>query len=281
MANVNDAPTGAPSISGTATENQTLTGVTSSVSDADGLGTLAYQWLRDGASIAGATASTYVLVDADVGKAISLRVDWTDNHGAAESLTSATVGAVGNVNDAPTGLPTISGTPTEDQTLTAINGSIADEDGLGVFAHEWLRDGTAIAGATASTYTLSDADVGAQISVRVYYTDGFGTAESLTSAAVGTVANVNDAPTGAPTISGTATEDQTLSAVTASIADADGLGSFAYQWLRNGANIAGATGSTYALADADVRYRHQRACQLHRCQRGSREPDECSDERCG
>ena len=35
-----------------------------------------------------------------------------------------------------------------------------------------------IGGATASTYTLGDADVGAQISVQVSYTDGHGTAES-------------------------------------------------------------------------------------------------------
>ncbi len=66
----------------------------------------------------------------------------------------------------------------------------------------------------AATYTLGDADVGASISVVVSYTDGNGTAESLTSAAVGPVANVNDAPSGAPSITGTATEDQTLTAPT-------------------------------------------------------------------
>ena len=49
-----------------------------------------------------------------------------------------------------------------------------------------------------------------------------------------TVTAVNDAPTGLPTISGTATEDQILTADTAAIGDADGLGAFSYQWLRNG-----------------------------------------------
>ena len=83
--------------------------------------------------------------------------------------------------------------------------------------------GVAVAGATASSYTLGDADVGALISVRVSYTDGGGTSESLTSASTAAVANVNDAPTGAPTISGTATEDQVLTATTGTIADADGL----------------------------------------------------------
>ncbi len=84
------------------------------------------------------------------------------------------------------------------------------------------------------TYTLGDADVGTQISVQVSYTDGHGTAESLTTAQTAPVANVNDAPTGVPTISGTPTEDQTLTADTSGIADADGLGAFSYQWLRNG-----------------------------------------------
>ena len=67
-----------------------------------------------------------------------------------------------NVNDAPAGLPTITGTATEDQTLTASHQRISDADGLGAFSYQWLRDGVAIGGATSSTYTLGDADVGAQ-----------------------------------------------------------------------------------------------------------------------
>ena len=40
---------------------------------------------------------------------------------------------------------------------------------LGAFSYQWLRGGGRlnIGGATASTYTLGDADVGAQISVQV------------------------------------------------------------------------------------------------------------------
>ena len=49
----------------------------------------------------------------------------------------------------------------------------------------WARSatsgGVAIGGATASMYTLGDADVGSQISVTASYTDGQGTAESVTS----------------------------------------------------------------------------------------------------
>ena len=104
------------------------------------------------------------------------------------------------MNDAPTGSVTIAGTATEDQTLTASN-TLADADGLGVISYQWQRDGSDIAGATASTYTLTDADVGASITVVASYTDLQSTNESVISAAVGPIANVNDAPTGSVTIS--------------------------------------------------------------------------------
>ena len=249
---VNDAPAGLPTISGTPTENQTLTAVTSGISDADGLGVFSYQWLRNGTAITGATASTYTLGDVDVGAQISVRVSYTDGHGTNESVTSAQTAAVANVNDAPVGLPTITGTATEDQTLAVVTGGISDVDGLGVFSYQWLRNGIAITGATASTYTLDDVDVDTQISIRVSYTDGHGTNESVTSAQTAAVANVNDAPVGLPTITGTATEDQTLAVVTGGISDADGLGAFSYQWLRDSVAITGATNSTYTLGDADV-----------------------------
>ena len=46
--------------------------------------------------------------------------------------------------------------------------------------------------------------------VMVSYTDGHGTAETVASAATAAVTNVNNAPTGAVAINGTATEDQVL-----------------------------------------------------------------------
>ena len=63
-------------------------------------------------------------------------------------------------------------------------------------------------------------------------------------AATSTVLNVNDAPTGSVTISGTAAEGETLIVVTTALSDADGLGSFSYQWLRDGVDIVSGTGST-------------------------------------
>ncbi|WP_261842179.1 DUF4347 domain-containing protein [Aliamphritea ceti] len=252
VANVNDLPVGLPTISGTVTEDQTLIVDTGGISDADGLGGFSYQWLRDGSDIGGATGTSYVLGDDDVGSQISVRVSYADGHSTNESVTSVLTAAVANVNDLPVGLPTISGTVTEDQTLTVDTSGISDADGLGGFSYQWLRDGSDIGGATGTSYVLGDDDVGSQISVRVSYTDGQSTNESVTSVLTAAVANVNDLPVGLPTISGTVTEDQTLTVDTSGISDADGLGGFSYQWLRDGSDIGGATGTSYVLGDDDV-----------------------------
>ena len=94
-----------------------------------------------------------------------------------------------HANNAPTGLPTISGVPGVGETLTASAAGIADADGVtgAAFAWQWVaNDGTAdtgIAGATAAAYTLTSAEVGKTIKVRVTFTDDGGTEETLVSEA--------------------------------------------------------------------------------------------------
>ena len=75
---------------------QTLTADTSGISDDDGLGnvTYNYQWLADDTEIDGATSSTYTLQASDNGKAIKVRVTFTDDGGSEESLTSTATEAV-------------------------------------------------------------------------------------------------------------------------------------------------------------------------------------------
>jgi hypothetical protein len=252
VANVNDAPTGEVSVGGTATQGQLLSANISTLADADGLGSLGYQWLRAGAVITGATGSIYTLTQSDVGNAINVRVNYADGGGTVESVSSAVTAAVANINDAPTGSVSITGTAAQGQMLTASTSTLADEDGLGTLVYQWLRAGAVIGGAKNNTYSLTQADVGSEISVKVNYTDAFGTAESVTSSATGAVANVNDALTGVVSITGTPAQGQVLAANTSTLADVDGLGALSYQWLHAGAAIAGATASTYTLAQNDV-----------------------------
>ena len=189
----NTAATGMPTISGTAQVGEELTASTSGISDADGLddARFAYQWIRTGADIQGATGSTYTLVDADEGTRLTVRVSFTDDAGHEERLTSAATDAVAPPPNTPaTGAPTIGGTAQVGEALTASTSGISDADGLddARFAYQWIRTDTDIQGATGSTYTAVDADEGTRLTVRVSFTDDAGHAERLTSAATDAVA---------------------------------------------------------------------------------------------
>ena len=90
-------PTGTVTISGTATQGQTLT-ASNTLADVDGLGTISYQWKANGVSISGATSSTFVLQQAQVGKVITVTASYTDGFGAAESVTSSATTTVNAVD---------------------------------------------------------------------------------------------------------------------------------------------------------------------------------------
>ena len=271
QARPNNPATGAPTVSGTVQVGETLTAETSGIGDEDGLSgaTFSYQWMRNDGStdtaIAGATGATYTLVDADEGKIIRVQVSFTDDRGNEETLSSAATATVqARPNNPAMGAPTVSGTVQVGETLAADTSGISDADGLSgaTFSYQWMRnDGSGeadIAGATGATYTLVDADEGKTVKVQVSFTDDGGNEETLSSAATATVqARPNNPATGAPTVSGTVQVGETLTAETSGIGDEDGLSgaTFSYQWMRNDGStdtaIAGATGATYTLVDAD------------------------------
>ena len=230
IVNPNYAPTGAVSVSGITTQNETLTAA-NTLADTDGLGAIGYQWQSstDGTTwtaIDGATADTFTLSEAQVGQQVRVNASYTDGHGTPESKTSAATPAIANVNDAPTGTVSVSGTATQKETLTAAN-TLADIDGLGAIGYQWQSstDGTtwsAIGGATASSFTLGEAQVGQQVRAVASYTDGHGSAESANSEATTAIANVNDAPTISTAIADqSATQGQAFSLVVPADAFAD------------------------------------------------------------
>lgn len=261
----NRAPTGGLAVSGQAQQGQTLS-VASTIADADGLGTISLRWQSssngtDWADISGAGGSSLVLAEAQVGLQLRAVASYTDGLGTAETVASAATSAVANVNDAPTGGVAVSGTPLQGNTLRA-SSTLADADGLGTLAWRWQSsaDGSTwadIGGATASSFTPGQAQVGLRLRVVGSYTDGRGTAESATSSASAAVANTNDGPTGSVTLAGTARQGQTLTASTQTLADADGLGTLTLQWQRSSdglawADIGGATDTSLTLDQALV-----------------------------
>ena len=103
------------------------------------------------------------------------------NDGDTNSNVAISTVSIIAVNDSPTGEVTIDGLSAVGETLIANTSTLADIDGLGTLSYQWYQDGTAITGATDRNYTLINSDLGTEISVEISYTDGGGTAESVTS----------------------------------------------------------------------------------------------------
>ena len=146
----------------------------------------AYQWVRcpvsggasDGSDctvVASATTNTYALTAADVGFRLRVKVTATNADGSATSASNATETVPATTGITNTAIPTLSGSASVGSVLTATGGTFTG-DNL-VYAYSWARcpgDGTcvAIANATALTYTVQQADVGATLRFTVVATSG-------------------------------------------------------------------------------------------------------------
>ena len=139
------------------------------------------------------TGTTHTVTGLTGGVEYAVRVIATNDVGDGPASTEAKGTPAGGVseqtvepeNTAPTGLPSISGTPQVDQTLTADTSPIADGDGLTnvSYRYQWIAGGSDIDGATGSSYLLTSSEQGQTIQVRVTFTDDRNNAETLTSAA--------------------------------------------------------------------------------------------------
>jgi PKD domain/Carboxypeptidase regulatory-like domain len=225
-----------------------------------------YQWLRctstatECSTIAGASSQSYVPVAADVGHELEVQETARNAGGASKPATSGASAVVVPPIPLNTGLPTISGSTQQGQTLSEHHGTW--EYSPTGYEYQWERCGAggneceALAGATEQTYTLSAADVGHTIRVQELASNAGGTsspAVSAASAKVSAAIPVNSEP---PSISGTAQQGQTLTETHGQWTN-EPTG-YEYQWWRcdaegkNCAAIAGASGQTYLLGAADV-----------------------------
>lgn len=87
----NSAPSGSITLVGEAVVGQTLD-VTQNLADTNGLGEFNYQWRRlvgeNHVQISGAVASSYVIVEQDIGASLSVVISYTDGDNFAESVAS-------------------------------------------------------------------------------------------------------------------------------------------------------------------------------------------------
>jgi len=185
---------------------------------------------------------------------------------AAASLASAAwaTAQAAPVNTAP---PTITGTTTVGQTLTAGNGTW--DNNPTAYQYRWLRcDRTGEScgpiagnGGAQKTYTLANADADHTMRVRVtaVNADGATTVRSAQTAVVQSNTAAAPRSTARPSVSGDTTVGQELSVDPGTWTN--NPTSYSYQWRRCDTNpfqcfdVSGATGKTYGVRDADIGFR--------------------------
>ncbi|MDE0060725.1 MAG: hypothetical protein OXP07_21625, partial [Defluviicoccus sp.] len=160
---INSPATGKPEIAGTAAVGRRLQASPGSVADPDGVSSsLAYRWIRvDGTAeteIPGATASSYLLDAADLGKRVKVRLSFTDGGGTEETRLSDAYPPSGTV--APASLP---GTPGAALVSNLGQGAVTNLD---VRSRDYAQKFTT--GSNARGYTLTG------VELRLAAVTGFG-----------------------------------------------------------------------------------------------------------
>ena len=243
----------APSISSQPSSQTVTAGQTATFSvTATGTAPLSYQWSKNGATIAGAIGSViHHASDHDVRQRSPIRRRH-ERHGRNCNQRCGDLRYT--VTAAPTA-PSISAQPSS-QTVTAGQTATFSVTASGTtpFSYQWSKNGAAIAGATAASYTTpatTTADNGAQFTVTVNDTAGNATSScrDLTVTAAPTAPSISAQPS-----SQTMTAGQTATFSVTRIGHAP----LSYQWSKNGAAIAEA--------------RHRRPIQLRRRRHQTMEP---------
>ncbi|GAA1920627.1 Ig-like domain repeat protein [Nocardioides hwasunensis] len=168
-------------------------------------------------NLLGSSAERRFTVDAGLEATTPVRIDAPSGSAIGQTLTSTP--------------------PTWNQTDVAMS-------------YQWLRSGQPIGGANGPTYTLTTADYTRVVALRVTGTKAAYTDASTTSNEFSVTAGGALQATGQPVVSGSAAVGSSLSVTNGSWSPV--ATRFRYQWLRQGAPIPGATGSTYRIGADDA-----------------------------
>ncbi len=201
--------TSAPTISGAAQDNQTLTADTGKWSGSTPI-SYSYQWRRcdtngNNCSNLG-SGKTYKVTTADVGHRLRVVVTAKNSVGSTTATSAATAVATA-AGTAPknAAVPVISGTARDNLTLSASAGTWTGAAPIS-YGFQWYRcDGNgngcaAIPGATSPSYKATSADVGHRLRVTVVGRNAAGSAWA-TSAATAVVASASGSVPGGAVIS--------------------------------------------------------------------------------
>jgi hypothetical protein len=272
-----------PTISGIAVVGETLTAAPGAWTGTAPV-TFGYAWQRCDAvgagclPIAAASGTTYVVELADVGATLRVAVTATNSDGAVTAVSGPTVLVTTPTAPEPTGEPVIGGTAREGQSLSTTNGSWTGTDPI-AFTYHWVRCGAdggrpdgsdceIVGGASSSTYTLTSADVGRRLRVRVIASNSTGSQVSTSNPSDLVAQSTTVGPPRAtlePSLTGTPAQGRLLSGNAGTWAGSSPI-SFTNQWVRcpadggapDGSNctaVPSATSTTYSPAGDDVGHR--------------------------
>ena len=213
----------------------------SSVTDADGMGSVSVQWQissdpKKWTNISAATNQSFTPREIHVGSRLRVVISYVDGQGNLEPLTSPPSTPVRNVNDKPTGSPRLIGSSVEDSALVVDTSGIADEDGIGGFDITWQRSSSKSSweayptGDKNEVLRLTQSQVGYSYRAVVSYVDSHGTREVLYTSPSETIDNLDDPVQGEVTIVGEPKEGITLRALSNSLSDEDGIASISISW---------------------------------------------------
>jgi sugar lactone lactonase YvrE len=206
---------------------------------ATGTAPLTYQWRFSGTNLASATASSYTIVNAQA-----------SNAGPYSVVVSNSLGSITSSNALLTVIlaPIITNQP---QSLTINQGSSATfsvaASGTAPFSYQWAFGGTNISGATASSYTKSNAQPSDSGNYSVLVSNSAGSATSSNA-----VLTVNPVPT--PPSFTSQPQNQIVGQGSNATFTVTAAGStpLYFQWIFNGTNLAGATASSYTVVNAQA-----------------------------
>lgn len=220
-----------------------------------------YQWFRvksgeTAVAIPKATKAAYTTLPTDAGSIVELRVTYKRAGYTTSTYTAGSTWVYGRDGLIATVAPKLSGSGAVGAPLTVTGGTWLNAPAL---TFQWMRNGVAIPGATAATYTPLGDHLGDTIGVEVHAKRvGFSTQVVETNEVKVTLgAAPRNIANGEPKITGSAVTCSTLKVSTGTW-DLDGLG-YSYQWMRSsalgGGPIAGATSSTYVSTADDQGYK--------------------------
>lgn len=199
---------------------------------------LTYQWLRNGFAIPGATNATYTIASPQEADVASYKVRISSSGGAIDSAPGTlSVTPIGN------GPIAIAARPLSQNVSPGASATFSITATGSGLTYQWLKNGVAIAGATASVYTIASAQVGDAATYTVRVTSGAVSETASAKLTVGGMAGAGIAITSHPS-------NQSVNAGQSATFTVSATGSTAlsYQWLKDDSPISGATSSSYTIS---------------------------------